>query len=106
MRYAVLIGLILCIPGVAQERSDAQPTPAEAAVESGPVTVCTPNEAGSDCDKRDLARLFLIAGKREAALRVLCSTFAARAAFGDDTHGGVPSKCLQSVGVEPRQGQR
>ncbi len=106
MKYAVVIALTLSIPVMAQDKPDTKPTPADAAIVSGPVAVCNPNETGSDCDKRDLARMFLIAGKPEAALRVLCSTFAARAAFGDDTHGGVPSKCLQSVGVEPKPGQR
>jgi hypothetical protein len=106
MKRAVMVGLILCGPVLAQDKPDTKSTTAEAAIASGPVTVCSPNEAGSDCDKRDLARMFLIAGKPEAALRVLCSTFAARTAFGDDTHGGVPSRCLQSVGVEPKQAQK
>ena len=106
MKYAVLIAWILSVPVLAQEKPDTQPMTAGAADVSSPVAVCSPNETGSDCDKRDLARWFLIAGKRDAPLRVLCSTFAARTAFGDDTRGGVPGKCLQSVGVEPRQGQK
>lgn len=56
-------------------------------------------EAKRECEKRDTARLFLVAGKPDAALRLLCSTNEARAAFGDDKNGE-PTKCLQSVGVK------
>ena len=101
MKLAMLFGLALCISAQAQDRTESKST-AEAAIASGPVTVCVSNEPGSDCEKRDLARMLLIAGKREAALRVLCSTLAARVAFGDEAKG-IPSKCLQAVDIEVRK---
>ena len=39
-------------------------------------------EAIMECQKRETARLFIILGKPEAALRVLCSTKVAKDAFG------------------------
>jgi hypothetical protein len=39
-------------------------------------------EAITECQKRETARLFIILGKPEAALRVLCSTKVAKDAFG------------------------
>jgi hypothetical protein len=39
-------------------------------------------EAITECQKRETARLFIILGKPEAALRVLCTTKVARDAFG------------------------
>jgi hypothetical protein len=97
----VLLGLALSVPVLpAQDK----PT-AEAAISSGPVTPCTSMaemrdaEGKHKCEKRDTARLFLIAGKPDAALRLLCATNESRAAFGDDKNGE-PVKCMQSVGVK------
>jgi hypothetical protein len=39
-------------------------------------------EAITECQKRETARLFVVLGKPEAALRVLCSTKVAKDAFG------------------------
>jgi len=39
-------------------------------------------EAIMECQKRETARLFLILGRPDAALRVLCSTKVAKEAFG------------------------
>jgi hypothetical protein len=39
-------------------------------------------EAITECQKRETARLFLILGRPDAALRVLCSTKVAKDAFG------------------------
>jgi len=95
-----LFGLALCAPVSAQDRSTS-----ELAAASGPVTPCTSmaemrdSEGKHECEKRDTARLFLIAGKPDAALRLLCATNESRAAFGDDKNG-VPVKCMQSVGVK------
>jgi hypothetical protein len=95
-----LVGLALSVPLLAQNKSET-----EVAISSGPVTPCTSMaemrdaEGKHECEKRDTARLFLIAGRPDAALRLLCSTNEARAAFGDDKNGE-PAKCLQSVGVK------
>jgi len=90
----------------------------EAATTSGPVTVChatggtsggTPSDVVSECEKRDIARLFLIAGNTKAALQMLCNTKEARATFHDDYQDGhnwikadVPVKCLRAVGVDTK----
>jgi len=42
-------------------------------------------EAISECQKRETARLFIILGKPEAAVKVLCTTKAARDAFSGST---------------------
>jgi hypothetical protein len=92
--------VVLSVSTLAQEK----PT-AELAAASGPVTPCTSmaemrdTDGKHECEKRDTARLFLIAGKPEAALRLLCSTNESRAAFGDDKNGE-PTKCFQAVGVK------
>jgi len=39
------------------------------------------------CQKRDTARLFLIAGKPEMALRILCNTIEAHVVFGEGKPG-------------------
>jgi hypothetical protein len=111
---SLLLGLTLCIPALAQ---DAKPRIAEAATASGQVTPCTfalnNNSLQTDrnCEARDIARLFLIAGKSEAALRILCNTGQAIFAFGGlsdkpEDRGMKQSidanhKCLQSAGLEP-----
>lgn len=95
-----VFGLALCVSALAQNKSTA-----DAAAASGPVTPCTSmaemrdSEGKRECEKRDTARLFLIAGKPDAALRLLCATNESRTAFGDDKNGE-PAKCLQSVGVQ------
>jgi hypothetical protein len=89
-----------CLLTVAQDKPAA-----EAAASSGPVTPCTSmaemrdTEGKHECEKRDTARLFLMAGRPDAALRLLCATNESRAAFGDDKNGE-PLRCLQSVGVK------
>jgi hypothetical protein len=99
---AMLLGLVLCVPALGQDQKSTGP---EAAAASGPVTPCTSmaemrdTEGKHECEKRDTARLFLVAGKPDAALRLLCATNEARAAFGDDKDG-VPVKCLREVGVK------
>jgi len=95
-----LFGLAVCAQVFAQDKSTA-----DLGVASGPVTPCTSmaemrdSEGKHECEKRDTARLFLVAGKPDAALRLLCATNESRAAFGDDKNG-VPVKCMQSVGVK------
>src|SRR5579871_4846428 len=94
--------VVLSRPVIAQ---DQKSTSRDGAVASGPVTPCTSmadmrdTDGKRECEKRDTARLFLVAGKPEAALRLLCSTTEARNAFADD-RGGIPTKCLQAVGVK------
>jgi hypothetical protein len=96
----IVLGLgTLCAPVLAQ---DQKPTTTDAATTSGPVTPCTERE----CEKRDTARLFLIAGKPDAALRVLCTTAAAQDGFResdskgkDEDNFAASQRCKQSVGV-------
>jgi hypothetical protein len=96
----LILAVILSSLAVAQDTKATS----ETAIASGPVTPCVSQadrpdtDAKHECEKRDTARLFLIAGKPEAALRMLCVTTEARAAFGDDKNG-TPVKCLKSVGV-------
>jgi hypothetical protein len=111
----VSCALFLALPLLAQEK----PPTAEIAVAGGPVAACAGlgttgvtseviTQAITECQKRDTARLFLIAGKPNAALRVLCDTQSARVAFGDDyegdhhqwIHPGVPQRCLDAVAVK------
>jgi hypothetical protein len=101
MKIIVLIAAVLLpLPAFGQTKSTS-----EAAIASGPVTACVSQvglrdtDAKRECEKRDTARLFLIAGKPDAALRMLCATTEARAAFGDDKNG-TPARCLKSVGVD------
>jgi hypothetical protein len=85
---------------------------AELAASTG-VTACigTGADAASlrECEKRDTARLFLIAGKQEAALRILCNTrtaievFRPNGALGNDKYEdnvAGNNRCLQAVGLE------
>lgn len=96
----LILTVLLSFLAVAEDtKADSQ-----VAVASGPVTVClaavpTPGDIVSECEKRDVARLFLVAGKPDAALRVLCTTTKAREAFGDDK-GGTPVKCLKAMGLD------
>jgi len=111
----LLMLLVLAVPCFAGE---APSTVAELAAASGQVTVCeiSPNAAQvstpvAECQKRDTARLFLIAGKPNAALRLLCDTQSARVAYGDDyeaehhqwIHPAIPAKCLRAVGLMQTQ---
>ena len=61
------------------------------------------------CELRETARLFLIAGQREAALRILCETTPAIEVFrpqGALTEGkyedniAANHRCLQAVGIK------
>jgi len=101
----ILIALTLCLTAAAQDK----PTTADAAAASGVVTLCSAGTGStSECEKRDLARLFLIAGKPEAVLYMLCNTKEARSTFHDDYSDGhnwiqtdLPVKCWQAVGLKP-----
>ncbi len=48
-------------------------------------------EAISECQKRETARLFIILGKPEAAVKVLCTTKAARDAFDGNLNACIKS---------------
>ena len=113
---AMLWVLGLSVSASAQDKS----AKSSADSASRPVTVCAVavgtinvtseilTDAITECQKRDTARLFLIAGKPNAALRLLCDTGSARVAFGDDyeaerhqwIHPAVPQKCLQALKEE------
>jgi hypothetical protein len=107
------IAMLLVLEGIAMPQ-EPKPNTAELAASSG-VTPCV--AAGADaaslreCEKRDTARLFLIAGKPEAALRILCNTrtaievFRPSGALGSDKYEdniAGNKGCLQSVGLEPK----
>ena len=62
-------------PTVAHPENIAPTTPCEGLTGALP-------EAITECQKRETARLFIVLGKPEAALRVLCSTKVAKDAFG------------------------
>jgi len=106
--------LILVGMAIAQEPKSnvTAPSTAELAAASG-VTACigTGADASSlrECEKRDTARLFLIAGNPEAALRILCNTrsaievFRPSGALGSDKYEdnvAGNNRCLQAVGLE------
>jgi hypothetical protein len=108
--------LILTGMAISQEAkpNTTNPNTAELAASSG-VTPCI--EAGADaasqreCEKRDTARLFLVAGNPEAALRILCNTrtaievFRPNGALGSDKYEDNVAgnkRCLQAVGLETK----
>ena len=77
-----------------------------------PCVVPTGDTVGQrECEKRDTARLFFMAGQPNAALRILCNTRAAIEVFrpngpvGSDKledNAAGNKRCLQDVGVEPK----
>jgi hypothetical protein len=108
-----VVGLTASV--LAQDRAPIS----EVVVAGGPVASCAGlgttgvtseviTQAITEYQKRDTARLFLIAGNTNAALRVPCDTQSARVAFGDDyegdrhqwIHPAVPQKCLDAVAVK------
>jgi len=102
---AVLVGITCAARG-----QEPKPTAAELAANSG-VTACTGTDISErECEKRDTARLFLLMGKPEAALRILCNTrsaievFRPGGALGSDKfedNAAGNAACLKSVGLEP-----
>jgi hypothetical protein len=94
---ATLAAVLPCIPGPAQD----QPRPDRPKLANpeaiAPTTGCEGvtgalPEAISECQKRETARLFIILGKPEAAVKVLCTTKVARDAFGGDVEACLKSK--------------
>ena len=87
MKRVSLIFLMLLPVAFAQENS-SHSTQAPSNVEAiRPSTPCEGLTGGMpdavrECQKRETARLFIILGKPEAALRILCTTNVARDAFG------------------------
>jgi hypothetical protein len=80
--FAILVVLLLASVAVGQDN------PTVVHPENiAPTTACEGltgaiPEAITECQKRETARLFVVLGKPEAALRVLCSTKVAKDAFG------------------------
>jgi hypothetical protein len=106
----IVVGMVLCGLVWGQDQKSAS---ADIAIASGPVSPCMAQGSVSDpdgrreCEKRDTARLFLIAGKPDAALRVLCTTVAAEDSFREPDNRGkyednpaASLRCKQAVGVE------
>lgn len=85
---AATIGASLfCVSSLAQEQAKPDKPKVENPEAIPPTTGCEGitgalPEAISECQKRETARLFIILGKPEAAVKVLCTTKAARDAFG------------------------
>lgn len=110
--------LLLTGVGIAQDtkpNTQAATATAELAAAGG-VTPCI--GAGADpitlreCEKRDTARLFLLLGKPDAALRILCDTrtaievFRPGGALGSDKfedNVAANKRCLQAVGLDPHK---
>jgi len=98
-----ILGLILLLAFVATlaKTQEAKPPSAPPVpVEVLPAVQCSGRDIGDgwdECEKRDVARLFLAAGQTETAVRVLCATKGARDAMGE--------RCLQVVGLEPKKGE-
>lgn len=83
MRRSVILAIIL-LPCLAFGQDSPKTTYSENIASTTPcegLTGALP-EAITECQKRETARLFIVLGKPEAALRVLCSTKVAKDAFG------------------------
>ena len=81
VRVSTILLLLLAKAVVAQEGVPHNPE------NIAPTTACEGQtgalpEAIIECEKREAVRLFIILGKPDSALRVLCTTKAAREAFG------------------------
>jgi hypothetical protein len=82
----ILVAVLSCVPSVTQERSKPDKYSLQSPETIPPTTGCEGitgalPEAITECQKRETARLFIILGKPEAALKVLCTTKVARDAF-------------------------
>ena len=105
-----LLGLALCATVLAQDqpKKDRQipehPEVIRPSTSCEGITGALP-EAMAECEKRETGRLFIILGKPEAALRILCNTRPAIEAyrpFGDDrgtNNAAANTRCLQEVGL-------
>ncbi|HEV2395810.1 MAG TPA: hypothetical protein VGS27_02560 [Candidatus Sulfotelmatobacter sp.] len=98
--YLVLALFFLCMTPAAFSQNVKTTEP----LINNPVAVCT-TERDEDCARRDTARLFLMAGKTEVALRILCNTNAAMSAFrpngaldNDKSYTGLGA-CLKAIGL-------
>jgi hypothetical protein len=102
--------VVLLLSGAAAPQDNKQPI---TEISSSPeVSTCmnaSNDIAQKECEKRDTARLFMLAGKPESALRVLCNTRVAIEAFrpygsGDkfEESAAANSRCLQANGLEPK----
>ena len=94
---AAILGLVLFVPVLCQETVNREKAPKVANPESIPPTTGCEGmtgalpEAVSECQRRETARLFIILGKPQAAVRILCGTRVAKDAFKDKT-----DECLNS----------
>jgi hypothetical protein len=117
MRFRLVMIGILFLTGtaIAQETKPNTQAAATTAELAAAVRVTPCIGAGADpitlreCEKRDTARLFLLLGKPDAALRILCDTrtaievFRPGGALGSDKfedNVAANKRCLQSVGLE------
>lgn len=107
----VMLGLALCVPDLAQDKPSENKT-AELAASMTTVACFGQGDAGNihQCELRETARLFLIAGQKEAALRILCESTPAQEVFRPEGALGKGSydqnvaanrRCLESAGIKP-----
>lgn len=77
----LLIVLVLSAAGWAQNAAVPVNPPTEAGFATTSLCVAADAEVAHQCLLRETARLFILAGQREAALRILCVTQPAQEAF-------------------------
>ena len=112
-----LFALVLSVPAFAQTTKQVPDIPASAPCSGVAITSLGPTGAFTmgavECEKREAARLFIAAGQLDAAIRILCSTHAAKVAYGEtwdaaEQSGNVKQtvslKCLQSSAYFEAQG--
>jgi len=105
--------LIFVFLGTCLAQTQEKPDNSAALAASMGVTTCSGTGvdpgAQHQCDLRETARLFLVAGQREAALRILCETTAAQEVFRPEGALGKGSydqniaanrKCLEAAGIK------
>ena len=111
MRYSVLIFLFFA-SAVSSQTKAVEPVVNNTGAACSSLGEAHNQVADEDCARRDTARLFLMAGKPEAALRLLCNTNAGMSAFrpngvldNDKSYTGLGA-CLKAVGLQrPEQEQ-
>jgi hypothetical protein len=113
-RFVFPITTVLVLTGILMAQ-EAKPNLAELAAATTVATCSSPANdpaIAHECEKRDTARLFLIMGKPEAALRILCNTrpaievFRPNGALGSDKYEDNVAgnkACLQAVGIDTKE---
>jgi len=110
-QFALIVALLLGASVAQAQEKSSDNAPALAAS----MSVVSCSGPGVDpgiqhqCDLRETARLFLVAGQREAALRILCETTAAQEVFRPEgalrngsfeQNVAANKKCLEVAGIK------